>query len=75
MTWFGILPLAAIITTVLFVGWSPSPGWAKATAIAVCVASFLVPRVFPGIGYVSMAIQALLAVALLIALRFQRVIR
>ena len=71
----ALLPLAAIVTTILFVFFSHAPPWMRAAAAVACVVSFLIPRMYPTVGYLSMAVQALLSVMLITALRSQRVIR
>lgn len=71
----SLLAVTAIVTTVVFVLLAEAPNWAKATAIGVCIASFLIPKVIHSLWFVGGPLQAALSVVLIICLRYQRLLR
>lgn len=69
---FGfILPATAIVATVVLVVLTDATTGAKLTAIAVCLASFFVPKVAPSLSWSAGPMQALLAIVVIVYLKYE----
>ena len=67
-----LLPLAAIVTTVILVVMTDAPISAKGSAAAVCVGTFLAPRFFPSLWIVTGVAQVGLSIAIILYLKLHR---
>jgi hypothetical protein len=68
---FGaILPIAAIIATAILVLMTAAHNTAKVGAVALCIGSFLLPRLFPSFWIAAPLIQLVLSVVIILYLKF-----
>lgn len=67
---FGFIPpVAAIVATVRLVVLTDASVGAKLTVIAVCLASFVVPKVAPSPSWSAGPVQALLSIVIIVYLK------
>lgn len=66
-----LLPISAIVTTVLLVAFTETQPGVKVTAVAVCVASFIVPRVVPQLWWLAGVVQVTLSIVIILYLKLE----
>ena len=65
-----LLPLAVIVATVILVAVTDARPGSKGVAIAVCVASFLVPRFVHSLWWLAPVLQLGLSISVIVYLKF-----
>jgi hypothetical protein len=66
-----LLPLTAIVTTVILVAVTDARAGSKAAAVAVCVASFLVPRLVHELWWLAPLLQLGLSISIIVFLKYR----
>ena len=67
-----LLPVAAIVTTVILVLMTDALPGLKVAAVVFCIATFFIPRFIPPLWWSGGPLQLLLSVVIILYLKFQR---
>ena len=67
----GLLPIAAIVTTVVLVMVTDVSPAAKVAAAAFCLGTFVLPRTEPALSMFAGPAQATLSIAIIVYLKFR----
>ncbi len=67
-----LLPVAAIIATIILMVMTDAAIGVKVAAVVVCLGTLILPRVFPSGWYLGGPIQAALSIAIVVYLKSER---
>ena len=67
-----LLPVAAILTTVILVLMTDAHPGAKAAAVVFCIGTFFIPRFIPSLWWSGGPLQLVLSIVIVLYLKFQR---
>jgi hypothetical protein len=67
-----LLPVAAIVTTVILVMMTDAHPGAKAAAVFFCIGTFLLPRFISSLWWSAGPLQLVLSIVIILYLKFQR---